>query len=289
MSRRRVLAWGTVYALSGLAVLGFLAFVVGVVLEFFSTRTRPITPDLSPAIQIALLGLGVTALTMTLGFILVGILLARQTRLQAPGYGEAYHFFEQMQFNQAIQVLERAVREGRETPDVLMLLSSAYAFAGQLAKAQATADRAVQLFPTDASAYVTLANGYRLQASYAEAADALERAVALAPDQPLIWAELGFLHVMAGEQAAAIEAFERAAAAPLPSMYAVRVFYHLAEHYQQQGSSEQAAHAHAQLLRYQAGLESWRPVQAALSGTAYGQFLRYEIMRIEQALKQHEV
>lgn len=284
MSRRRFFAWGTVYALSGLAVLGFFIFVVGVVIEFFNSRSRPIMPELSPAIQLALLGLGVTALTMLMGFVLVGVLLARQTRRQAPGYGDAYHFFEQMQFNQAIQLLERAVKEGRETPDVLMLLSSAYAFAGQLAKAQATADRAVQLFPTEASAYITLANGYRLQASYEEAADALQRAIELAPDQPIIWAEIGFLHVMAGATTAAVLAFQKVANVVMPAMYAVRVFYHLAEYYRQQEQPTEATQAEAQMLRNRDGLDAWRPIQKSLEGTAYGHFLRYEVTRIEQAL-----
>jgi predicted Zn-dependent protease len=284
MSNRRILAWVAVFTSGGLAVLGFMVFVVGLLIEFFDTA--PIENQaLSPTIQIALAGLCLSALMVTLGFILVGVLLALQSRRQAPDYGEAYRFIESLQFQRAIPLLERAVEQGRETSDVLGLLSSAYAYNGQLAKAQAAADRAVQLYPNDPGVYVTLANGYRLQASYEEAVRALQTAVAISPEQPIIWAELGFVQQLAGDKAA-MESFQQAAKTPMPAMYSVRVYYQLAKSYKLANDTEQAGLATAKMLSAQHGIEAWKPLQKAMAGTAYGQALHYEIDDIEKAIRE---
>jgi tetratricopeptide (TPR) repeat protein len=282
MSNRQRLAWITVFASGGLAVLGFLVFVLGLLIEFFDSAPIENQP-LSPTIQIALAGLCLSGLMVTLGFILVGFLLALQSRRQAPDYGDAYRFVESLQFQRAIPLLERAVEHGRESSDVLSLLSSAYAYNGQLAKAQAAADRAVQLYPNDPSVYVTLANGYRLQASYEEAVRALRTAVAMSPEQPIIWAELGFVQQLAGD-VTAIESFQQAAKTPMPAMYSVRVYYQLAKAYKIAGDTEQAILATSKMLSARHGIEAWKPLQTAMAGTAYGQTLRYEIEDIEKAI-----
>jgi Flp pilus assembly protein TadD len=284
MSTRRLLAWVAVYVSLGLAVLGFLLFVLGIAAELLINRQALNPNELSPVIQLALAGLCLSAVMVTSGFVLVGILLARQTRRQAPGYGEAYVLMQQLQFQQALPLLERAVRMGRETPDLLMLLASAYAHTGQLAKAQSTADRAVSLFPQNPSAYIALANGYRVQASYEEAARVLQTALQLAPEQPVIWAELAFLHVMNGEKNAAFEALKTAAQGDLPAMYQVRVYYHLARAYKVAGDIAQSSLAMTEFMKASVGIEAWRSVVSALEGTAYGQALRYEIAAIEDAI-----
>jgi tetratricopeptide (TPR) repeat protein len=276
MSNQRHWGWIAVFVLAGIAILGFLVFVIGLLIEFFDTAPIENQP-LSPTIQIALAGLCLSALMVTLGFLLVGLLLAMQSRRQAPGYGEAYRFIESLQFQRAIPLLERAVEQGRETSDVLSLLSSAYAYNGQLAKAQAAADRAVHLYPNDPSVYVTLANGYRLQASYEEAVHALQTAVAMSPEQPIFWAELGFAQQLAGDKAA-IESFQQAAKTPMPAMFSVRVYHHLAK------AGDKLATA--KMLSARHGIEAWKPLQKVMAGTAYGQVLRYEIEEIEKAIQE---
>jgi Flp pilus assembly protein TadD len=287
MSTRRLVAWVSALVAGGLAVLGFIVFVVGVLLELLIGGAQPLTEELSPAMQLALVGLCLSAIMMVFGFVLVGVLLAVQTRRQAPGYGEAYRLIQQMQFNQAIPLLEQAVRLGRETPEVLMLLTTAYANSGQLAKAQATADRAVQLFPSDPQAYITLANGYRQQASYDEAADALGKAVELAPEQPFVKAEQGFLYLLAGKQAQAHEIFQQIGQLPLPSIYGVRVNYHLYRAFKDEGRLAEAAEARGRMAAARDGLDAWYPVVKSMEGTAYGTFLRYEIAAIEAELSHH--
>lgn len=285
MSRRRLLVYIAIFITGVLALLGFATFLVGIFVEFFASRGIESAPNrLSPTIQFALAGLCVAALMFALWVGLVALLIARQTRLLGSGYADAYRLIEEFKFNEAIPLLERSLREGKVTPDVLMLLTSAYAYTGQLAKAQAAADRAVQLFPNDPGSYVTLANGYRLQAAYDEAASALSAAIERAPDQPALWAELGFVQQYAGNSEAALESFQKAAAHAMPMMYGVRVYYHLAKAYQNAGNMADAVKSTARMMSARDGLDVWKSGLNALVGTAYGSSLRYEINSIEQAM-----
>jgi tetratricopeptide (TPR) repeat protein len=272
------------YGTFALAIFGVVLFISGLAIEVFSTHQLPLTEDLSPSVQVALGGLCLAAFMFLLWFIFIGILLARQTRQQGSGYGDAYRLIESFRFREAIPLLERSIREGKETSEVLMLLTSAYAYAGQLGKAQATADRAVQLFPNDPGSYITLANGYRLQAAYDEAARALTKAAELDPNQPVIWAELGFVQRFAGDAKAALESFQQAASHAMPASYGVRVYYHLAQAYQAAGQTKQAMQAIAKMMSARDGLKVWKSGLNALEGTVYGQALRYEITAIEQAI-----
>jgi tetratricopeptide (TPR) repeat protein len=271
-----------IYVTFVLAVVGIVIFIGALAAQYF-TRSAD-NPELSPFVLLALGGLCLAGLMFVFWFTLIGVLLARQTRARGSGYGDAYRLIEAFRFREAIPLLERSITEGKETSEVLMLLTSAYAYTGQLARAQATADRAVQLFPDEPAAYITLANGYRLQAAYDEAAQTLIAASKLDPDQPVIWAELGFTQRFAGDQAAAVASFERAAQHAMPAPYGVRVYYHLANAYQTLGDTKQAVRATAKMMSARDGLGTWKTGLKALEGTAYGQTLRYEIAAIEQAL-----
>jgi len=267
-------------------ILGFIGggvFIGGLVIELFSVQERSIA-GISPSVQIALGGLCLAVTMFVIWFVLVGWLLARQSREQGSGYGDAYRLIEAFRFREAIPLLERSIKEGKETAEVLMLLTSAYAYAGQLGKAQATADRAVRLFPDDPGSYITLANGYRLQAAYEEAAQALMEAAALEPDQPIIWAELGFVQRFAGDRSAALKSFGNAARHAMPAMYGVRVHYHLAQALQTAGDTKGAVSATAKMMSARDGLATWQSGLTALEGTAYGQALSREIAAIQAAL-----
>jgi tetratricopeptide (TPR) repeat protein len=280
---RRLMILGIFFS-GALAVFGGVIFVGGVLVELFSPERTTSRTSISPSIQLALAGLCLAAFMVMAWFGLVGLLLARQSRHSGSGYGEAYRLVESFHFREAIPLLERSVREGKETSEVLMLLTSAYAYTGQLAKAQAAADRAVELYPKDPGAFITLANGYRLQAAYDVAAEALLKAIELSPDQPIVWAELGFTQRLSGDEAIAIESFERAASHAMPAMYGVRVFYHLAQAYQATGDTAKAVKATAKMMSARDGLSAWKSGLQAMEGTVYGQSLRYEIASIEQAL-----
>lgn len=282
---RRWIKWLLFIGFLGLALVGALLFIAGLVAGAFTGHVTVEDPaSLSVFLQLSLGGLCLASVMFFLWFTLVGFLLMRQSRARGSGYGDAYRLMEAFRFGEAIPLLERAVDEGKETSDVLMLLTSAYAYTGQLAKAQRTADRSVQLFPDDPNAYITLANGYRLQAAYPEAAQALMEAVELTPDQPALWAELGFLQRFAGEKDNAIESFKRAATHAMPAMYGVRVYHHLTQAYLAEDDVKNAVKATAKMMSARDGLEAWKTGSRALEGTAYGQALRYEILAIEQAL-----
>ena len=288
MSVRRRIAWGAVVVSAAFAALGFIVFALGVLIELADGITQPLDPYISPVMQMSLAGLCLAATMVLLGFLLVGVLLARQSRHYGAGYGEAYRLIQKMQFPQAIQLLERVLAGGKITPDLLMLLTSAYAYNGQLAKAQETADRAVEMFPGDAGAYITLANGYRMQASYGEAAIALQTAAQLSPAQPIVWAELGFVQQLSGEHDSAIESFKHAALYSMPSMYAVRVNYHLSRFYLKIGDRERAESATERMIATQHGLQAWKSSLRALEGTAYGSLLHYELEKIEDAIAEKQ-
>lgn len=275
--------WLVLFGAAGVGVAGLLVFVGGLVVELVGASGAA-RSGLSPVIQLALGALCLASAMFMLVFALIGWLLARQSREQGSGYGEAYRLIESLRFREAIPLLERSINEGKETAEVLMLLTSAYAYTGQLAKAQAAADRSVRLFPNDPDAYITLANNYRMQAAYDEASAALHQAAELVPNQPAVWAELGFLQLFAGDEAAAEASFERAAAHAMPSMYGVRVYYHLTQLYQKRGAAAEAVRANAKMMSARDGLVAWKPALSALEGTAYGQTMRYEIAAIEQAL-----
>jgi tetratricopeptide (TPR) repeat protein len=265
-----------------LAVIGMVVFIGALVAQYFTMPRE--NAELSPFVLLALGGLCLVALMFLFWFTMVGWLLARQTRAQGSGYGDAYRLIEAFRFREAIPLLERSIREGKETSEVLMLLTSAYAYSGQFAKAQATADRAVQLFPDDPEAYITLANGYRMQAAYDGAAQTLTAAAELDPNQPMIWAELGFTQRFAGDHEAALKSFERAAQHAMPAPYGVRVYYHLANAYQAAGETRKAVRAAAKMMSARDGLGTWRYGLNALEGSAYGQALRSEVSAIEQAI-----
>jgi predicted Zn-dependent protease len=94
---------------------------------------------------------------------------------------------------------------------------------------------------------------------------------------------------MAGSDDRAFDAFRKAAESPLPAMYGVRVYYHLAQAYKQTGDAEQASSATAKMMSARSGLEAWKPLQKAMEGTAYGQALHYEIAAIEEAIAQADL
>lgn len=285
MSRRRLLVYVGIVVTAVFTLFGFVVFIAGILLEFFATsRGITATNEFSPFVVMAIGGLCLAALMFFLGFALVGLLIARQTRRVGSGYGDAYRLIESFRFREAIPLLERSIREGKETSDVLLLLTSAYAYSGQLAKATQTAERAVQLFPAEPSAYISLANSYRLQAAYDSAAEALQVALQRDPNQPVLWAELGFVQRLAADDAAAVESFKQAAQHAMPAMYGVRVYYHLAQAYSAEGNTREAVKATAKMMSARDGLAVWSTNLDALQGTSYGTALRYEIKAIEQAI-----
>ena len=86
----------------------------------------------------------------------------------------------------------------------------------------------------------------------------------------------------------AIESFKHAALYSMPSMYAVRVNYHLSRHFLKIGERENADNATDRMIATQHGLQAWKSTLRALEGTAYGSLLHYELERIEAAIAEHQ-
>ncbi len=286
MSRRRLFVYIGIVVSGAFALLGGVVFIVGIFAELIG-RTEP-QAGVSLSVQFALTGLCLSAAMFALFFGLVAALIARQARERGAGYGAAYRLIESMRFREAVPVLERMVRAGNTSSEVLMMLTSAYGYSGQFGKAQSTADRAVQIHPDDARSYITLATGYRLQGAYDEAASALKLALERDPEQAVVWAELGFVQRFAGRADEAVQSFERAARDPLPPMYSVRVNFHLTQAYQAQDDAERAVRCAARMMAARDGLAVWQASLPALAGTTYGTALRYEVNDIDRALADAE-
>jgi tetratricopeptide (TPR) repeat protein len=269
-----------------LAILGLLTFIGGIVAEYLVNRQNAFSESVpSNFTWLALFGLAVATTMFLVWFVSVALLLGVQARRQGAGYGEAYRLIEAFKFDEAVPLLEHSIVEGKETVDVLMLLASAYAHSGRLAEAQKVADRAVALYPQSAAAYVTLSTVYRMQVMYDTAAEVLRQAVALEPESAVMRADLGFMELYAGDQAAAVDALETAAQYRMPTMYALRVYYHLAEAYTERGDARQAARTAAKMVSARDGLASWKSSLQALEGTSYGQRLARELEDIDLALR----
>ncbi len=267
------------------AILGVLTFVGAIVAEYFVNRRDPFLESAPTDLTwLALIGLGIATAMFLVWFVSVALLLGIQTRRRGSGYGEAYRLIEAFKFDEAIPLLELSIKEGKETVDVLMLLASAYAYAGRLAEAQQVADRAVLIYPRESGAYATLSTVYRMQAAYEAAAETLTRAAQLEPDSTVIWAEMGCMYLYAGDEQMAQEAFEQAMRHSMPAMYAVRVYYHLANAYADSGDARQAARAAAKMVSARDGLPSWISGLEALKGTSYGQRLARELEDIERSI-----
>lgn len=283
MNNRRMYVYIAMGVTGAFALVGAIVFLVGIVMELIS-RSEP-AAGVSSFIQFALAGLCLAGVMFMAFFGLVARLIYRQARERGAGYGDAYRLIETFHFREAVPLLEQLVHSGKGTSDILMMLTSAYGYSGQFAKAQSTADRAVQLYPDDPRAYVTLATGYRMQAAYEEAAEALKIAISHDPEQAALWAELGFVQRFAGHADDAIVSFERAAAAGLPAMYGVRVHYHLTQAYQARGEAQAAAKSASRMVAARDGLTVWQASLPAVTGTTYGTALRYEIDDIARALR----
>ena len=278
MSLRRLLAMGGGDGLRRFGGAGIhSSSFIGMLVELADGITQPLEPYISPVAQMSLAGLCLSASMILLGFFLVGILLARQSRRYGAGYGEAYRLMQKMQFPRAIQLLERVLAGGKITPDTLMLLTSAYAYNGQLAKAQETADRARAAIPGRCrrlcNAGKRLPHASQLWRGGIGLAD---RGRSFRQRSPLIWAELGFVQQLAGEQDSAIESFKHATLYSMPSMYAVRVNYYLSQFFAEQGEEAEAKGAVKRMLDTRHGLQAWKSTLRALDGTAYGSLLNYE-------------
>jgi tetratricopeptide (TPR) repeat protein len=286
MMNRRILAFSAILVTGAFAVLGAAMFIIGLLSELLS-RSNDGNEGVSLAVQFALAGLCLAGAMFLSFFALVAALIARQARERGAGYGDAYRLIEAFRFREAIPLLESAVRAGHETSDILMLLTSAYGYAGQLGKAQATADRAVQMYPQSSQSYVTLATGYKLQGAYEEAAEALREALNREPDQAPLWAELGFVQRFAGHREQSTESFQQALKlGAMPAMYAIRVNFHLMQEYQAVGNTAEAVRAAARMVSARAGLAVWHATSPALAGTAYGTALHYELADIDRALRE---
>ncbi len=286
MTRSRL--WALISRLPALLLLlGMLAFVLGILLQYALNRLIILSPgpDASTFAPVAMAGLCMAALTLLIWFAGAAFLLARQTRLHGADYAQAYRMMDTFQFSEAIPLLEHSINTGKETAEVLTLLARAYAYIGQYSRAHMLLDRAVELYPDSAAPYLTLGLVFLLEGNDEQTVEALQAAVDRDP-APMNWADLGLALDSAGRKDEALVALEKASQQPLPAPHALRVYYRLMNLYATAGNAPKAASAAAKMVSARDGLSAWEYQLSALKGTGYGQRLTHEVQAIARALRE---
>jgi tetratricopeptide (TPR) repeat protein len=268
-------------------VFGMGIFALGIVVQYFLNRpvVTLVGPISTPFGPIPLIGLGIAALTLLSWFLVAGIMLARQTRLHGADYAQAYRLMDEMQFTEAIPLLERSIATGKETAEVLTMLARAYAYTARYSLAHGLVERAMELYVERAAPYSALGFLFLLEGNDEQAVGAFNAAVERDPS-PANWAELGYALVFARRELEALSAFEKASQQPIPAPDALRIYHRLMHLYMGAGNATKAASAAAKMVSARQGLREWEYQILLLKGTAYGQRLEREIQEISDALKE---
>ncbi|MEP7288280.1 MAG: tetratricopeptide repeat protein [Chloroflexota bacterium] len=270
-------------------LFGMVIFALALVFQYWLNRpiVATIEPMAAPYASLALTGLAITALTLVIVFTVAGIALARQTRRHGSEYAHAYRLMDELQFSEAIPLLENSIATGKETVEVLTLLARAYISSAHYSQAHSLLERAIDLYGDQADPYATLGFLFLLEGSDEQAVTAFQAAVERQP-LPAYWADLGFALVFAHRDSEARTALEKASEHPLPTADALRVYHHLMVLYTAAGRATQAASAAAKMVSAREGLADWEDQITLLKGTGYGQRLAREIQNISDALKEAE-
>src|SRR5258708_9560488 len=162
-----------------LLIAGLLIFLFGLGIQYLLNRPEGtgIEAIAAPFSPLAMAGLCMAALTLAIWFTGTGVLLARQSRRHGADYGQAYRLLNNLQFAEAIPLLEQSRASGKESTEVLTLLARAYAYTGKVSQAHRLLERAIELHPEDAAPYATLGLVFLLEGNDEQSVDALQIAV----------------------------------------------------------------------------------------------------------------
>jgi tetratricopeptide (TPR) repeat protein len=266
-------------------LIGLVIFMFGLLLQYSLNRPVAMTvgPISAPFGPIAMFGLAIAVSSVVAWFAVVGFMLARQTRLHGADYGRAYTLVGQMQFAEAIPLLEQSISRGKETPEVLTLLARAYAYTAQYSRAHRLIERAIELYSNSPLPYSTLGFLFLLEDNAEQAIAAYQNAVERDPT-PLNYADLGLTLYYANRLDESLEALENASRQALPAQDAVRVYHRLMQLFTSKGNAARAAGAAARMVSARDGLKDWEYQVNVLKGTGYGLRLDREVHEISQAL-----
>lgn len=267
-----------------LLVVGLMIFLFGLGIQYLVNRPEGTSLETiaAPFSPFGMAGLCMAALTLTIWFTGTGILLARQTRRHGADYGLAYRLLNDLQFADAIPLLEQSIASGKESVEVLTLLARAYAYTGKFSHAHRLLERAIELYPANAGPYMMLGLVFLMEGNDEQAVAAMEVAV---EHDATYWADLGLALSFAGRDAEALLALEHGSQIPLPAPIAVRVYHRLMRLYTQADNAAKAASASVKMLSARDGLADLEYEANYLSGTGYGQRLAREIEEINRAIK----
>lgn len=123
---------------------------------------------------------------------------------------EAIQWCDQGRPRDALPILEARVADVPHDPFALHGLGVAYALLGELALAQTSFEKLVEIAPKSATAHSSLGNAFKFQGNYAEAAKAYRKAILLQPEYADAHYNLAIILAETGQKAEAKKSLEHA-------------------------------------------------------------------------------
>jgi len=117
---------------------------------------------------------------------------------------------ESHQFDKTVELLEKALREHIEPPEVYLLLAEAQKSLGKLEDAELSLQTGILTHPRDTQLHLALARVYRDLGDYPDAIEVLMDVVSYTSDDDETWSLLGMMHELTGTLDQAEIAYQRA-------------------------------------------------------------------------------
>ena len=131
-------------------------------------------------------------------------------RDSVPVLRASHALLESHEFEKTVQLLEKALREHIEPPEVYLLLAEAQKSLGRLQDAELSLQTGILTHPRDTQLHLALARVYRDLGDYPDAIEVLMDVVSYTSENDETWSLLGMLHELTGTLDQAEIAYRRA-------------------------------------------------------------------------------
>jgi tetratricopeptide (TPR) repeat protein len=244
-----------------------LIFLLGTVAIVFSRLEREArlrwAAILAPVVGALLLGLLVLPDLLlplagaSVGWIIAGLLLFRP-RIPRD-LQQAVRHLRKGQYDEAIQAMNRLIKEQPENPDHYRFRAEIFRLWGKLDRARRDYEQMIRLAPDSAVAHNGLAEVYLQSGQYQEARTAGLRAYALAPDAWVAAYNLGMIEDRLGQSEQVVEHVTQALRQRIPdARHRLLMHLYLARAYERLGNADAAQEQIMLLRKERAGLKEWQ-------------------------------
>lgn len=245
-------------------VLVFLIGTTGLIVARLSPQERARwIAILAPAIGALIIGVVVApdqllvALGLALGWIVAGMFLFRSRGPME--YREAVKHLHKGRYDEAIQILDRLIKQEPEKADHYHFRAEVFRVWGKLDRSRRDYQHLTQLVPESAVAFNGLAEVELQAARYDPARDAAIRALERAPDDWVAHYNLGMIEDRLGASEAAIDHLDRALELRISdARHLLLAWLFLVRAYARLGDFEAARSGVARLRKLRGGLNEWQ-------------------------------